>query len=122
MLFQKGFMYGSERPKLSWYKEASKVTQPLRPGPPALATTSEAGPYSDSSLLSSKALYMKKAHLPSVRIFKNIHNNVYDALEATWKVGFWKYLEHLATSVETSKNSSYPKVTAFVYCKTDILL
>lgn len=88
----------------------------------ALATTSEAGPYSDSSLLSSKALYMKKAHLPSVRIFKNIHNNVYDALEATRKEGFWKYLEHLATSVETSKNSSYPKVTAFVYCKTDILL
>lgn len=70
------------------------MSQSPRPGPPALATTSEAGPYNDNSSLSSKALYMKKARLSNLRIFKDIHNNVYYELKVTEKERFWKFLEH----------------------------
>lgn len=77
-------MFGTDA-QVSWPKEASKVAQPLRPGPPALPwpPISEAAPYSDSSSLSSKAFRMKKAHLTNMRIFKNIHNNLYYVLKAT---------------------------------------
>lgn len=100
------------------------MAQPLRPGPPALPwpPISEAAPYSDSSSLSSKAFRMKKAHLTNMRIFKNIHNNLYYVAEGNLKGRILEIFGAIATSTEALKNSFYLKVTAFVHCKTDILL